>query len=36
MLNIEQAIQEKFPNFEQRSSWVKSPKISLLRKLTYE
>ena len=36
MLNIEQAIQEKFPNFEQRSPWVKRPTISLLRKLTHE
>ena len=36
MLNIEQAIQEKCPNFEQRSPWVKRPTISLLRKLTHE
>lgn len=36
MLNIEQAIQEKFPSFEQRSPWVKKPTIHLLRKLTHE
>ncbi|MFT7234704.1 MAG: putative hemolysin [Methylophagaceae bacterium] len=36
MLNIENAIQEKFPGFEQRSHWVKKPTISLLKKLTHE
>jgi putative hemolysin len=36
MLNIEDAIQEKFPSFEQRSPWVKKPTISLLRKLSHE
>ena len=36
MLNIEQAIQEKFPNFEHRNPWVKRPTIGLLRKLTHE
>ncbi len=36
MLNIEHAIQEKFPSFGQRSPWVKKPAIGLLRKLTHE
>ncbi len=36
MLNIEHAIQEKFPSFEQRSPWVKKPTLGLLRKLTHE
>lgn len=36
MLNIERAVQQKFPNFENKKSWLKRPTISLLRKLTHE
>jgi putative hemolysin len=36
MLNIESAIQQKFPNFEHKSPWIKKPTIGLLRKLSYE
>jgi putative hemolysin len=36
MLNIEHAIQQKFPNFEQKSPWIKKPTLSLLRKLSHE
>lgn len=36
MLNIEHAIQQKFPSFETKSPWIKKPTISLLRKLSHE
>jgi len=36
MLNIEHAILEKFPSFEQRSPWLKKPALGFLRKLTHE
>ncbi|PHS31447.1 MAG: GNAT family N-acetyltransferase [Methylophaga sp.] len=36
MLNIEKAIQEKFPRFEQRSPWIKKPTLSLVRKISHE
>lgn len=36
MLNIENTLQERFPSFENRSSWVKKPTIDFLRKLTHE
>lgn len=36
MLNIEQAIQEKFPRFEHKSPWIKKPTLGLARKLTHE
>ncbi len=36
MLNIEQAIQQKFPRFEHRSPWIKKPALALVRKLSYE
>jgi len=36
MLNIESAIQQKFPNFERKSPWIKKPTLGLLRKLSYE
>jgi len=36
MLNIEHAIQQKFPSFEAKSPWIKRPTISLLRKLSHE
>mgnify|MGYP000323572244 CR=1 FL=1 len=36
MLNIENALQEKFPTFETRSPWVKRPALGFLRKLTHE
>lgn len=36
MLNIERAIQQKYPQFENKSPWLKKPTLSLLRKLTHE
>jgi putative hemolysin len=36
MLNIEHAIQQKFPQFEAKYPWIKKPTISLLKKLTHE
>ena len=36
MLNIEQAIQQKFPRFEHKSPWIKKPTLNLARKLTHE
>ena len=36
MLNIENALQEKFPTFETRSPWIKRPALGFLRKLTHE
>lgn len=36
MLNIEHAIQQKFPSFETKSPWIKKPTISLLRRLSHE
>ncbi|MFT7414762.1 MAG: putative hemolysin [Methylophagaceae bacterium] len=36
MLNIESAIQQKFPNFERKSPWIKKSTLGLLRKLSYE
>lgn len=36
MLNIERAIQQKFPNFETKSSWIKKPTFNLLRKVTHQ
>ncbi len=36
MLNIEHAIQQKFPKFDQKSPWIKKPTLSLLRKLSHE
>ncbi len=36
MLNIENAIQQKFPNFQHKSPWIKKPTLNLLRKLSYE
>tara|TARA_R110002050_G_scaffold71891_1_gene154598 strand:+ start:29464 stop:31179 length:1716 start_codon:yes stop_codon:yes gene_type:complete len=36
MLNIESAIQQKFPNFEHKSPWIKKPTLGLLRKLSHE
>ncbi|MDF1589109.1 MAG: GNAT family N-acetyltransferase [Gammaproteobacteria bacterium] len=36
MLNIEDAIHQKFPSFESKSPWIKKPTISLLRKLSHE
>lgn len=36
MLNIESAIQQKFPNFKHKSPWIKKPTLGLLRKLSYE
>src|SRR5690554_829728 len=36
MLNIEQAVQQKFPKFQQQKSWVRIPALGFLRKLTHE
>lgn len=36
MLNIERAIQQKFPNFERKSPWIKKPTLGLLRSLSHE
>ncbi len=36
MLNIEQTIQQKYPSFEHRSSWLTKPTLGLLRRLTHE
>ncbi|MBL1319893.1 MAG: lysophospholipid acyltransferase family protein [Methylophaga sp.] len=36
MLNIEQAIQQKFPRFEHKSPWIKKPTLAIVRKLSYE
>lgn len=36
MLNIESAIQQKYPNFERKNPWIKKATLGLLRKLSYE
>jgi len=36
MLNIESAIQQKFPNFERKSPWIKKATLGLLRKISFE
>lgn len=36
MLNIEQAVQQKFPGFAQQKTWIKKPTLGFLRKLTHE
>jgi len=36
MLNIEQAVQQKFPKFEHSRPWIKKSTISFLRKITHE
>ncbi len=36
MLNIEQAVQQKFPKFQQQKPWVRIPALGFLRKLTRE
>lgn len=36
MLNVENAITEKFPTFATRSPWIKRPTLGLLRKLSHE
>lgn len=36
MLDIENAVKEKFPNFENKSGWIKKPTIGFLRKITHE
>ena len=36
MLNIEQAVQQKFPKFERSRPWIKKSTISFLRKITHE
>ena len=36
MLNVEQAIQNKFPRFEYRSPWIKKPALNIARKLSHE
>lgn len=36
MLNIEQAVQQKFPNFQHQKPWVKIPTLGFLRKITHE
>jgi len=36
MLNIEQTLEQKFPSFEQRGSWLKKPTVGFLKKLMHE
>lgn len=36
MLNIEQAVQQKFPAFQYARPWIKKPALGLLRKMTHE
>lgn len=36
MLNIEQAVQQKFPRFQNTSPWIRKPTIGFLRKITHE
>lgn len=36
MLNIEHAVQQKFPNFQQKSPWIQKSTIGFLRKITHE
>lgn len=36
MLNIEQAVQQKFPNFEHSKPWFKKSTLSFLRRITHE
>jgi putative hemolysin len=36
MLNIEQAVQQKFPRFQYTSPWIKKPTLGFLRKITHE
>ena len=36
MLNIEQAVQQKFPNFQNQKPWVRIPTLGFLRKITHE
>jgi putative hemolysin len=36
MLNIEQAVQQKFPRFQNTSPWIKKPTLGFLRKITHE
>lgn len=36
MLNIEQAVQQKFPNFQYQKPWVRIPTLGFLRKITHE
>ncbi len=36
MLDIEVAVQQKFPKFEHKKPWIKKPTIGLLRRVTHE
>jgi putative hemolysin len=36
MLNIEQTVQQKFPNFSAKSAWFRKPTLGFLRKITHE
>lgn len=36
MLNIEQAVQQKFPNFSKQKPWIRNPTLGFLRKLLHE
>ena len=36
MLNIESALQKKFPKFEHTSPWIKKPTLGLLKRLSHE
>lgn len=36
MLNIEQAVQQKFPKFQHTRPWIKKPTLGFLRKITHE
>ncbi|KXJ45434.1 MAG: acyltransferase [Cycloclasticus sp. Phe_18] len=36
MLDIEQTLEQKFPSFEQRGSWLKKPTVGFLKRLMHE
>ncbi|WP_297809970.1 lysophospholipid acyltransferase family protein [uncultured Methylophaga sp.] len=36
MLNIEQAVQQKFPRFQHTRPWIKKPTLGFLRRITHE
>lgn len=36
MLNIERAVTEKFPKFQQKNPWIRKPTLGFLRKISHE
>ena len=36
MINVENTLQQKYPSFQMKSSWIKKPTIKMLKKLTHE